>query len=288
MLQAPSIDDMLLRCNLTCLPPLARLPLLPARLPKLDPESKKINRDKGAHKWPYDPTSRLGIAVALKRQQSLGDFDIICGTSLLKVLSGDSRYAKDKFYVQRHKATLCFLHVPSSFHSQDMPGHAVETLLCGSAGKGSSFHAASSIRIRGYHLLVTSEIDARNENGDLVETKSSSTKEGMEFIDAKVALQVAVNGSRYVLGCNLDHEKTQLLSTCRVLTSDALQAHRASFIRQGQRVSFLLDRIFKDECFARPSPSSESIVMEMTFDDIKAPVLKPAAPGITVLPEGIM
>lgn len=289
MLQSPHVEDMLVRCHIDEPPPLVRIPMLPAPLPKVDPKLRKTNSAKGEHKWPFDPTSRLGVAVILKRGLLLDDYDVICGTSLIKALSGDTGRTKDTFYLQRYRRTLCCLHVPQRFHSQDSAGHAVETLLCGSAGKCSSFYASSTVRIGSYRILVTSEVDARDASGDVLELKSSSKKKGLEFVDNSVALQIALNGSQYVLGCSLDADQTQLIQTERISVSDAIQAHSNGFISQGQRVKLLLERVFNHACFERVVSSPEvGCVMQMTFDDVKAPVIGPAPMGIDVLPHGII
>jgi len=165
----------------------------------------------------------------------------------------------------------------------------VESLLCGSAGKCSSFYAASTVRIGRYRILVTSEVDGRDASGDVLELKSSSKKKGMEFVDNTVALQVALNGSQYLLGCSLDADQTQLVQTERISRSDAIQAHSTAFVGQGQRVMLLLERVFNNPCFECVASSPEvGCVMQMTFDDNKAPVIVPAAMGIGVLPHGII
>jgi len=177
--------------------------------------------------------------------------------------------------------------VPSNFHSENDAGHAVETLLCGASGKDCSFYASSSVRIGPYQVLITSEIDARDDAGRVIELKSSSNKEGMAFVDNHVSLQVACNGSHHVLGCTLDVDKTKLLKTEAILASDAIQSHSNAFINQGQRVVLLLERVYNHECFDRAASASDtSVVMEVTFDDIKAPIIKPTPSGIGVLPEG--
>eukprot|EP00746_Dinoflagellata_sp_MGD_P010104 gnl/MRDRNA2_/MRDRNA2_120765_c0_seq1.p1 gnl/MRDRNA2_/MRDRNA2_120765_c0~~gnl/MRDRNA2_/MRDRNA2_120765_c0_seq1.p1 ORF type:complete len:621 (-),score=112.85 gnl/MRDRNA2_/MRDRNA2_120765_c0_seq1:275-2065(-) len=289
MLQSPHIEHMLVRCHIDEAPPLVRIPQLPSPLPKVDPSLRKANFAKGEHKWPFEPTSRLGVAVIQKRGLLLDGFDVICGTSFIKALSGDTNRTKDTFYLQRYQRTLCCLHVPQRFHSQDSAGHAVETLLCGAAGKCSSFYAASTVRIGGYRVLVTSEVDARDASGDVLELKSSSKKNGMEFVGNGVALQIALNGSQYLLGCSLDADQTQLIQTKRISASDAIQAHRAAFIGQGQRVILLLERVLNHACFKRVASSPEvGCVMQMTFDDIKAPVIVPAPMGIGVLPDGMI
>jgi len=289
MLLAPLLEDILLRCHLDKLPPLARIPKLPAPLPKLDPKVKKNKEAKARHKWPFEPTSRLGIAVILKRGLLLQDFDLICGTSLIKALSGDTSRAKDTYYLQRYCKTICCLHKPAALYTADDAGHAVETLLCGAAGKDSSFYTSSTLCIGRYRLLVTSEVDACNDSGDVIELKSSSKKMGMAFVDSHVALQVAINGSRFVFGCSLDSNKINLIGVEQISSTDGIHVRSASFTSQGQRVMLLLERIFSDASFDHAASSTDmSCIMELTFDDIKAPVIKPAGKGVAVLPEGIV
>jgi len=283
ILKAPSMDELFERCHLDKSPPVLRIPGLPAQLPQRDPKQIKCDLGKGQHKWPFEPTARLGLAVLQMRGLALDDFDIICGTSFIKALSGDSQRCKDTYYLQALRQTVCVLHVPARFHSQDESGHAVERLLCGCA-RGGSFYCSSRLRIGQYCVLVTSEVDASNDHGDLVELKSSSKKKGLEFADTKCNLQIAINGSSYVLGCILDQDKTQLVQTELISSAEACNAHQAAFTWQGQSVRFFLQRILSEGCMGRCMCSSEiGPIMKVTFND-KEPVITPALQPVEVFP----
>lgn len=301
LVEAPLLEEMMARCVLGAKPPMVRMPKgtqrlgssivdldSPAALPKLDPKARRENPLKGKHMWPFEPSSRLGIAVILKMGRQLEDFDVVCGTSLIRALSGDPSRTKDVFYLQRYGSTLCCVHVPRSFHTEDDAGHAVENLLCGAAGKGCSFNAATTLRIGSYRLLVTSEVDACDATGNLVELKSSGSKQGHNFVTKQVALQVALNGSQYVLGCSLDPDKSQLLSYEWIASADGIRGHKSSFISQGQRVRLLMERVMNHECLHMASSATDaSEVMKLTFDDIKAPVIDAAELNVSVLPRGL-
>lgn len=283
MLEAPMLEDMLARCLLDAMPPLVRLPRLPVRLPRVDRKAGKTMVLKGQHKWPFEPTDRLSIVAALKLGLRVEDFDVMCGTSFIKALAGDGGRVKDDYYLQRYGRTLCCLHVPRRFHSQDDAGHAVEQLLCGSARNGYSFMAVTSLRIGSARVLVTSEVDASDADGNLVELKSA--KPGNGFASKENGLQVAINGSTYVLGCKLDSDKVQLVDTEWIPAADLL---KEAFVNQGQRVRLLLDRVLNHPAFdMAASETGASCVMKMTFDNIKAPVIEPADAGVAVLPQGM-
>jgi len=277
------MDELFERCHLDTSPPMLRIPSLPAQLPQRDSKHNKRDLGKAQHKWPFEPTSRLGLAVLHMQGLALDDFDIICGTSFIKALSGDSQRCKDTYYLQAFRQTVCVLHVPARFHSQDESGHAVERLLCGCA-HGGSFYCSSRLRIGQYCVMVTSEVDAINDGGDLVELKSSSKKRGLDFTDSKCNLQIAINGSSYVLGCILDKDKTQLLQTELISSADACNAHQAAFTWQGRSVRVLLQRILSEVCLERHMCSSEiGPIMKVTFND-KEPVITPALQPVEVFP----
>mmetsp|Transcript_125349 Transcript_125349/g.227370 ORF Transcript_125349/g.227370 Transcript_125349/m.227370 type:complete len:532 (+) Transcript_125349:69-1664(+) len=287
ILKAPSMEELFERCHLDKSPPLVQIPCLPAQLPKRDPKQSKRDRSKAQHMWPFDPTSvRLGLAILRMQGLTFDGLDLICGTSFIKALSGDSDRCRDTFYLQALRQTVCVLHVPASNHGQDDAGHAVENLLSGCAC-GGCFYCSSMLRIGHHRVLVTSEVDATNDRGDLVELKSSSKKRGMEFTDTKCNLQIAINGSSYVLGCILDQGKTQLLQTEWISAADAGNARQLSFIQQGQRVRFFLERVLSEVCMEHPLGSSEiSPIMKLTFND-KEPVIAPAVQTVEVLPTGL-
>lgn len=216
-------------------------------------------------------------------------FDLICGTSLIKALSGDASRTKDDYYLQKNRDTLCCLHVPRSFHTDDDAGHAVERLLCGGSGQGHSFVAASAFRIGEIRVLVTSEVDASDPKGGLVELKSSNVKEGQEFVSNTVALQIALNGSDFVLGCTLDKDKSRLEAVEWISSTGAIERHRESHTRKGQRVRLLLERLVHNEHFTKIAGFASSTdmgpTMKLRFDDIKAPVIEPSEADVIVWPD---
>eukprot|EP00929_Paragymnodinium_shiwhaense_P049330 TRINITY_DN24889_c0_g1_i1.p1 TRINITY_DN24889_c0_g1~~TRINITY_DN24889_c0_g1_i1.p1 ORF type:complete len:523 (+),score=82.32 TRINITY_DN24889_c0_g1_i1:72-1640(+) len=289
MMKAPKLEELCERCFLDELPPTIRVPGLPAPLPCVDPKFRKANVMKGQHRFPLDPTGvRLGIAACHLRGLGLEGFDVICGTSFLKALSGDAARVKDAYYLQRFRKTCCVLHVPSAFHNPDDAGHAVEMLLCGSQHEGS-FYACSTLRVGDSRLLVTSEIDASTSDGDIVELKSSSTKNLGSITNAASNLQVAVNGSAYVLACGLDKDKTQLTKTSWLSAEAIRQAHNASFINQGQSVRFFLTQVLSHE-FLQAGTDLEEVgpILKLTFDEVKAPVINATSEEVEVLPRGLL
>merc|ERR1712032_147981 len=166
---------------------------------------RKEQQLKAKHVFPLEPSSRLGLAVLANQGCTLDDIDVVCGTSLIKAFSGDSNRCADTYYLQRFQGTLCCLHVPKAFHPQDDAGHAVEGLFCGTDSKRPrSFFASSRVRIGSRKVLITSEIDARDARGEVVEIKSSGSKPGTSMLSGSIALQVACNGSEHVLCCTLN------------------------------------------------------------------------------------
>jgi len=164
-----------MRCLLDESPPLIRQVGLPVSLPKANYNGRKERALKARHRFPFEPSSRLGIVMLLKWGLSLDHFDLICGTSLIKALSGDSQRCADRYFLQKCGNALCCLQVPRGSHTQDDVGHAVENLLCGSdSRRPRSFYCSSEVQIGHHRVLITSEVDARDEKDTLVEIKSSS------------------------------------------------------------------------------------------------------------------
>ena len=200
LLRAPPLADLVARCHVdNIIPPTVHEPQhLPALLPSMDPKMLRKNSMKGKQMYPFDaPSGRLGVAVLHKLGRSLEEYDVLCGTAFIKALTGDTGAAKDVFYLQRRAScpTICVLHEANHFRSEDTEGHAVERLLCGNSAATGDFIATTTLIIGATRFLVTSEIDAVNEKGELVEMKASNSKRGREFVNSKVALQVRINGS---------------------------------------------------------------------------------------------
>jgi len=283
ILEAPPFDELCARCLVGEKPPLIREPGLPALLPKPNPSGRQQRALKAKHQFPYDvDSSRLGIAVLHMHGMTLDALDVICGTSLIKALSGDSGRCSDTYFLQRMMGAVCCLHVPKRYYDQNDAGHAVEQLLCGSDSKRPrSFFTSSRVRIGSRSVLITSEVDGRDADGDVVEIKSSSSKSGP--LKEGVALQVACNGSQHVLCCTLDNDRSQVLKIEKKPSIELLARHRRSFICNGQRVSLLLERICSHEYFEVDSGH----VIQLSFDDTKEPVLEPAPANVTVLPLGL-
>lgn len=282
---APPFEEIEARCVLDERPPLIRAVALPVSLPRGSLFGKKDRQSKAKHLFPFCPSSRLGLIVLLKRRRCCEEFDVVCGTSLIKALSGDHQRCADTYYLQRFRGAVCCLHVARHFHDQDDVGHSVELLLCGGDSKRpQSFFCSSSVLVGSRRLLITSEVDARDEQGSLVEIKTSSTKCGAAIITPSTSLQVACNGSDVVLCCGLDPEKMQLKDLEPVPASAALEQHRQSLVRSGQRVRHLLEALLADPLLGEADGGP---VLKLTFDDIKRPVLEPAARDVAVLPEGL-
>ncbi|CAE7432240.1 unnamed protein product [Symbiodinium sp. CCMP2592] len=273
---APDLVDMMERCC-SRNPPVARVPtVLPAPLPRRNYKQKSKDMLIGSHKYPCDPGSgRLGIAIM--RKFGVPECDIVCGTSFIKALAGDSNRVRDTYYLQKFRNTVCVLNVPKHFHNRDDAGHAVERLLCGEAA--ACQFAATKLRIDDTSFFVTSEVDAVDESGELLEIKSS--KHG-NAISKEGVLQTLVNGSEAFLCCSLDEGQTKLLDAWRVSAKRAQQEHQQSLIYYGQRVRFMLAKVLKH--FSENQ--STATVWKLTFDDCKIPVFDPSE-AVQVLPLGL-
>lgn len=137
-------------------------------------------------------------------------------------------------------------------------------------------------------MLITCEVDARDEQGNLVEIKSSKNGSA-KMVGGKSPLQIACNGSARMLCCHLDVDEASMMSTEWFAASDIIEAHREKFIYQGQRVRLLLDRLCSHELLNSSSIDGSGDVgdvIELTFDQGREPVLRPAPSGVEVLPHG--
>jgi len=287
ILEAPSFEEMCIRCLLDESPPLIREVGVPVALPKVDRKGHKQRIQKAQHRFPFDPSSRLGIVVLLKRHLEPATFDLVCGTSLIKALSGDAQRCADTYYLQKLCGAVCCLHVTTNFHSQEDAGHAAETLVCGSDSKmPQSYYCSSQVVIGKRRVLITSEVDGRNAQNDLVEIKTSGSKRGSGIISTSTVLQVACNGSGQILCCGLNKEKTHLQDLQMMSAAEAREQHHSSFIADGQRISLLLERVCSHELLDAQGPASDGVgpVLQLTFNEVKAPVLQPAPPNVRVLP----
>mmetsp|Transcript_20456 Transcript_20456/g.55826 ORF Transcript_20456/g.55826 Transcript_20456/m.55826 type:complete len:524 (-) Transcript_20456:235-1806(-) len=291
---APMLDDMASRVNADARPPMIRAPRqLPVALPRMDPAKRRANMQKALHRYPAEPGSgRLGIVAAQALGWELGSFDVVCGTSLVKALSGDTRLMKDEFFLQRFQGTVCCLHMPSNVHGQDDVGHAVERLLCGASDVmvGGCDYMATAARVGESRMLIMSEVDATDSTGMVVELKSSNVKGGKSFVTDKVALQVMVNGSGYVLACSLDEDKARLIGLEWIPVGEGIANHRSSITTAGQRVRLLLEQVlaYMHDVHSTAGGSELGPIVKLTFDDGKAPVLEVTAEsGVEVLPLGM-
>jgi len=309
--QSPPLDDLIRRCKFGATPNCARVPtVVPAFLPAFK-ESRAATL-KARHDHPCAVAGvRLAVAATVASSESGSPqlaadldatrFDLICGTSFLKAISGDGHLTKHEYYLQRMRAgtgggPLCVLHMPGAKHSDGTAGHAVERLLCGDGASGCCF-ALTSVCIPKlgdagvWRALVCSEVDAVDEHNRLVEIKSSEKKRGMEFVCKKVALQVRVNGSQGVLGCHIqgggEGQGRGKLTSVEWLSVDSFQ-HGEAFVQQGRSARLMLDRVMTG-AHAAEQEASEG-VLHLVFDDIKAPVVRPAARGcgVRVLPEAVV
>eukprot|EP00756_Hemistasia_phaeocysticola_P046774 Hpha_TRINITY_DN20599_c0_g1::TRINITY_DN20599_c0_g1_i1::g.30752::m.30752 len=284
--KAPYLDDMIRRCTLENMPPLLQVPsYFPVPVPPLTGYRRRCK----AQGYPHvHRGGRLGIALAKKKGLAIESYDVLCGTSFIKALSGIAN-TKDTYYLQRFgtNRTICVLHIPERYHNPNTVGHAVERLLCPSQ-TGASFEAATTLVIGGKRFLVMSEVDAVDENGDVVELKSSSNKVGKAFVCRKVALQVRINGSQYVVGCALDKGQTNLIGVERISTA----AEDDDLNLLGKRAVYNLNRLIQDlaEADGSTPASVDSVgsVWKMNFDDLRVPYLEAADPGVHVLPQGSM
>eukprot|EP00756_Hemistasia_phaeocysticola_P014625 Hpha_TRINITY_DN15349_c0_g1::TRINITY_DN15349_c0_g1_i1::g.90258::m.90258 len=130
------------------------------------------------------------------------EYDVICGTSFVQALAG-LFVGKDEFCV-RYLVPDGPLHVHHVHRPWNLAtvGHAVERALSAERPEGS-YYAGTTAVIGGKLFLVISEVDMTDEEGRVVEVKSSTWRTGKEFVPKRNALQVLLNGSDYVLGCHL-------------------------------------------------------------------------------------
>ncbi|CAE7213104.1 unnamed protein product [Symbiodinium natans] len=278
---APELVDMMERCRLTRKPPLAKIPVLPAPLPRVDARQRKKNHAKGSHQYPAEPGSgRLGLAIMRKLGMDLASYDFVCGTSFIKALAGESNRLKDVYYLQQLRETVFVLHVPRSYHNQADAGHAVERLLC-SNGKNTGvgmFVAATTLHVDGRKFMVTSEVDASDEAGDLMEIKSSKHA---RVVTPQAALQIAVNGSKSILCCSLNDEQTHLEDMWKISAEEVMQDHQQSLANAGQHMRLMLRKVLQ-HVRAHTDPDG-SLVWRLTFDEQKLPVFH-VAEDVRVLP----
>ena len=180
-----------------------------------------------------------------------------------------------------------------------LDGHAVERLLCppGGASPGAhegpqpddDFIAATTLRIGDKRFLVTSEIDAVTETGTIVEMKASNTKRGQQFVPTKVAFQVAVNGSEFVVGCHLSKDKKALEGLEWLPTKNIVKERDVVWVPKGQRARLILERILRELqelVFEGDAGAGKRLgrVVKLTFDSGKSPVLEVDRRGVEVLP----
>mmetsp|Transcript_26907 Transcript_26907/g.43153 ORF Transcript_26907/g.43153 Transcript_26907/m.43153 type:complete len:520 (+) Transcript_26907:252-1811(+) len=300
--KAPELSDMIARCKIDAKPPVVRIPqALPVVLPATNPGTIRENLRKGQHRYPETTDAgRLGVAAATKLGLPISTFDMFCGTGFLKALAGDSKYFKDRFFLQRvggsssQGGPVCVLHIPYHHYNQEMPGFAVERLLCGE-GKGS-YAALTTLRIGPHKLLVASEVDAQNEDGHTVELKSSSPDfTDFDWQDAitptkfsrqsdKVALQIGINGSKHLLACYLNRQKTHLDRVEWLSAAEAQHPSEARLVQMGQRVRLLLGQLIEEAVMMKG-------VVSISFDEANRPVLKQAHDSdrsdVQVLPRGL-
>ena len=87
-------------------------------------------------------------------------------------------------------------------------------------------------------MLITSEIDALDDKGDVVELKSTNNDMRLARLNS-VLVQLACNGSRYLLLGGLNQEKSRLEKLKWIEAADLLEQNRPDHISNGQRVKFL-------------------------------------------------
>ena len=181
----------------------------------MDPKLRKGKATKAHPKYPAVVDSeRLAFIIAKNKFVDLNKIDLCCGTAFLKALAEVAK-KKDEFYLQNIGKTTVVLHIPEHVRWQDNVGHVVERALCGDGDFGkenyrSTFPQATTASIDYKWVLVLSELDASDENGKIIELRSSNSKIGIAFIPPKVALQVLLNGSDYVFDCCLNKDKSHL------------------------------------------------------------------------------
>ena len=250
MTVAPNIDDMMSRISTDQKPPkvsitheTATQTPVPIELPKWEgPPVAKLQ-------YPYEPSSRLGLALLKKQNVDTKMIHFCCGTSFIYALSGDSSYTKDTFYVDFENDMIVVLHIPKvKTHALDSAGHRCENLFAPNPmGLHTSNHSANLLQIGEHQVLVASEIDCcddpSNADNTLVEMKSSSRGLGAMISGAKVAIQCGINGSKRVLCCHVDKSTTKVIGIESHLTEDIQKKTNYGWTYSGQRVKYLLGHI---------------------------------------------
>ena len=73
----------------------------------------------------------------------------------------------------------------------------------------------------------------------------------------------------------------------RIDTTVILNARKEEFISIGDRVRLHLDTIFNHHLIQTARGSFYGVVIELTFDENKEPVLRKAAADVSVVPAGL-
>mmetsp|Transcript_70276 Transcript_70276/g.139252 ORF Transcript_70276/g.139252 Transcript_70276/m.139252 type:complete len:577 (+) Transcript_70276:63-1793(+) len=280
----PHIKELLPRCTVDVQPPRIKIPQLPALLPPPLIEIPLV----------FAAPLHLGIASIVQKQYRLRDFDLVCTPALFHSLTGSNRCAKRLWLQRCGKTVFCTggQAPPKTRDGSPGAGGAVEQLLCRLQDRCSRFYSCHIVRIGNYRILFTNEVDASNDEGELIEIKTS-TKKYLTLKDSDDAYQLSMNGSRSVLACQVDSGRKRLLGTQSILTTDVLQACPDNWINLGQRVTMLLDRILSNEIFKQSPSQTQSLdvgdIALLTFDRIsRAPLLELDRSDIRVLPAGIL
>jgi len=212
--EAPCMADIVDRIKMVA-PPSFKMPELPAQIP----ESTGASTFKLVYPW--EPSCRLGMGVLAMNKLPLDSVDIVCSNSFIYALSGVDRYAAYTYFMQWQGTTLSIISEPlDKNRSYDEPGHRVKGFLCKErTGDGVNTFVCSKRQIGDFRVLLTSEVDAREENNekDLIQIKTS------RFLHQQIPVQLVCNTASGLLHAKLNREKTIIEEAEVIKTADLIE-----------------------------------------------------------------
>ena len=216
-------------------------------------------------------------------------------------MAGDSRKVNDDFYVQSTGHTLVVVHARKSHYDTEDVGVRVERLLTGE--QSLKFYSASIFQIGGHRVMVTSEVDARSEDGGVTEIKASTKGAQGTLRGHSLPVQLICNGSTRLVSVTVDTAQKQVNAIEWFNTEDILEKKlRDRTIHAGQRICFVLDLILRlglavdsSDCGGGNASEGRSLatgpVFKLTFEKntegLVFPIAKRAHSGVTILPVGL-
>jgi hypothetical protein len=273
--QAAPLEQSLRRVAINQTPPLFEAPAnMPVLLPPRKPRYTK-------ERWPESAGAiPVAVAATVKAGESIDDVDIICGTSFIRAMCGQSRDTSHKYYLQRRGETLLVQKNPNR-KTNDMtdPGVLVEDCCCKTAPHMTYF-SVSRFKVGQYVLMTAAEVDGfSKETNRPVELK---TKNKASQPSQRDLLQISINGSSHIAQFILSKDEKQLESL-KMYSIDEIRKNKAEYwIFAGQRLKYVLGLILNNEAvkgaIERP--------ITLSFGNDKLPVFSPAPDGTAVVPPG--